>query len=1068
MKIFRAIIAFLLVTPLISVGMLFFAPELGKYFKAQITSTFTATPSNPSTTLPNKFTFTDFYTDDIPSVEQDQDLFLVVRGGKIGGPDINQKVTLSISCNKDIRRAIYVDIPTSYIESDLPNKNYNIDITSTEETNYTLELEMKTDETGPTRCTFSLNSPSNGRQEMTANTEIKAPAPCAITKIGEIGGRSPYAGPHGPTNPLDLQFDGYVTELGQLKIIINNAGLDPQKFHFYADPENFFDESLPSKQPDFNYDGSTLTIDIIDIAPGYEPLENGFKYITTMMPNKFGQTFDVTAELTQTNSSGETISCEAFIGNNISRTETETISQYTHIIPEPDTYNPVFDKRMSTGMQSGVFTDSSGGILPFRVAPGERIEALLKNIQIDRGECSGEDPWCGMSWDGMATPQLQINLNQSWRDLDPGGNTPYVIFNANDERYKALEFNDASGNNYISPTASISAEPIFYYVDSYGQSVARIDKIINSTSLFDVKVSFTVPEDAPIGGNIYLNYNIENICYGCNDRMNFVVSTPSCGDGTKNQPSEECDDGNTEDLDGCSSSCKIEDCGDNKVNTPTEQCDGTDDSNCPGECLDDCLCIAITPPPPPPPLPKICGDDIVQTPNDTGFNEDCDGKSDLACPGKCTLGCICPLIPPPPPPIPIFCGDGILTPDGSNLSNTDDDEECDDGCTSPGFPPNCDAEPLDDGDGCSSSCKIEIHLPIIEPEPIPEPIPEPKPEPKPAAPEPIIETVYIEGAPGPQGPPGEQGPTGPAGDQGPAGEQGPPGIDAESFSCPADACSEPGPEGPVGPVGPPGPQGAPGPQGPEGPQGPAGNTGTIAAPTPEAPTFRMAAQECTQFKDVETAYQAGNITSESYEAVYFLKCRLEFFKGYPDGTFRGNEAVDRAQIATIAARSEYSEDEILTQSQELNIDYPDIAQGDWYAPYTLVSTYLNFVSGLGLDHPDRPGYYEPGRSLDVLEAIKLFSTIPAGMYPTIWETVDRHGQDDSLEWFQVWYYSYWELVGENTPVIIPNIEKVPINFNSFALWYKMNPSISRYNFALGIAKVYNAVDPGLGIFSDSQ
>ncbi len=34
-------------------------------------------------------------------------------------------------------------------------------------------------------------------------------------------------------------------------------------------------------------------------------------------------------------------------------------------------------------------------------------------------------------------------------------------------------------------------------------------------------------------------------------------------------------------------------------------------------------------------VPLFCGDGILQAPNDQGINEECDGTSDLACPGKC-------------------------------------------------------------------------------------------------------------------------------------------------------------------------------------------------------------------------------------------------------------------------------------------------------------------------------------------------------------------------------------------------------------------------------------------------
>jgi cysteine-rich repeat protein len=68
-------------------------------------------------------------------------------------------------------------------------------------------------------------------------------------------------------------------------------------------------------------------------------------------------------------------------------------------------------------------------------------------------------------------------------------------------------------------------------------------------------------------------------------------ASPACGDGVVNQPTEECDDGNNEDGDGCAADCMDEFCGDGIANDrPNEWCDGSDDGLCPGECQLDCTC----------------------------------------------------------------------------------------------------------------------------------------------------------------------------------------------------------------------------------------------------------------------------------------------------------------------------------------------------------------------------------------------------------------------------------------------------------------------------------------------
>lgn len=126
-----------------------------------------------------------------------------------------------------------------------------------------------------------------------------------------------------------------------------------------------------------------------------------------------------------------------------------------------------------------------------------------------------------------------------------------------------------------------------------------------------------------------------------------------CGDGDK-EGTEECDDGNTKDNDGCSSGCKEEKCGDGVKQTDEECDDGnTNDADA---CTQFCK-------------HAVCGDGFTQA------GEECDqGDQNWDhLPDKCRTSCKNPS-----------CGDGTQ----------DTGEECDDGNTA-------------NDDGCSSSCKNE-------------------------------------------------------------------------------------------------------------------------------------------------------------------------------------------------------------------------------------------------------------------------------------------------------------------------------------------------------------------------
>jgi len=144
----------------------------------------------------------------------------------------------------------------------------------------------------------------------------------------------------------------------------------------------------------------------------------------------------------------------------------------------------------------------------------------------------------------------------------------------------------------------------------------------------------------------------------------FIMDRPSgpvCGDSVLDR-SEECDDGNTDDGDGCSRLCEIEEiepvCG-NALVEEGEQCDDNNTVNGDG-------CSATCQSEPPPPPPPGCGDGVVNA------TEECDdsGESET-CNTDCTTSA---------------CGDGVR--------NATAGEQCDDGNTVA-------------GDGCGASCQNE-------------------------------------------------------------------------------------------------------------------------------------------------------------------------------------------------------------------------------------------------------------------------------------------------------------------------------------------------------------------------
>lgn len=178
---------------------------------------------------------------------------------------------------------------------------------------------------------------------------------------------------------------------------------------------------------------------------------------------------------------------------------------------------------------------------------------------------------------------------------------------------------------------------------------------------------------------------------GARGRGKFVkVELPprdaACGNGRR-EPGEECDDGDADDCDSCSTRCTlVTGCGDG-VACGDEACDDGNDDDCDG-CSAACVLESGL----------RCGDAMV--------NGACGEICDPPAPGTC--GADCGRVP--------ACGDGIVDPgEGCDDGNDDDCDACSAACapvTGCGDGAVCGAEACDDGnaascDGCSAACALE-------------------------------------------------------------------------------------------------------------------------------------------------------------------------------------------------------------------------------------------------------------------------------------------------------------------------------------------------------------------------
>jgi cysteine-rich repeat protein len=182
---------------------------------------------------------------------------------------------------------------------------------------------------------------------------------------------------------------------------------------------------------------------------------------------------------------------------------------------------------------------------------------------------------------------------------------------------------------------SAPCDPCICDVNNSG-SITATDALFVLNSAVSLPVVLECPScECPIGQE-----RIDGVCL------------PICGNGMLD-PGEQCDDGNSSDIDGCTHLCRIPFCGDEVVEG-TEECDDGNTVN-DDDCTNACVCISAE--------CALCGNGLL----DPG--EECDDGDDVNA-DECTNFCTLPI-----------CGDGIVQPD----------EDCDDGNN-------------EEGDTCPSNC----------------------------------------------------------------------------------------------------------------------------------------------------------------------------------------------------------------------------------------------------------------------------------------------------------------------------------------------------------------------------
>jgi len=110
------------------------------------------------------------------------------------------------------------------------------------------------------------------------------------------------------------------------------------------------------------------------------------------------------------------------------------------------------------------------------------------------------------------------------------------------------------------------------------------------------------------------------------------------------------------------------------------------------------------------------------------------------------------------------------------------------------------------------------------------------------------------------------------------------------------------------------------------------------------------------FSDVDSSH----INSEAIDYVE----SLGIVQGYPDGTYKPDQPINRAEFTKIIIATEYTQSQIDACN---SVSFSDIGDGAWYTPYICVAEMNDIVGG----YPD--GTYGPANLITFAEASKIIT-----------------------------------------------------------------------------------------------
>ncbi|MBN1258899.1 S-layer homology domain-containing protein [Candidatus Peregrinibacteria bacterium] len=119
-------------------------------------------------------------------------------------------------------------------------------------------------------------------------------------------------------------------------------------------------------------------------------------------------------------------------------------------------------------------------------------------------------------------------------------------------------------------------------------------------------------------------------------------------------------------------------------------------------------------------------------------------------------------------------------------------------------------------------------------------------------------------------------------------------------------------------------------------------------------------ETATGTKVVATGFSDVQRASPVYNAVTYLN-QIGVLGGYPDGTFKPDNAINRAEVLKVILKGSAIE-----PATTFTADFPDVTSDAWFAPYVLKAKGLGIVKG-----DETTGAFAPARQVNLAEFLKM-------------------------------------------------------------------------------------------------